>query len=141
VFRSIGYKGHQLPGIPFDERDGIVPNREGRVVDPETKSVAPRLYVAGWIKRGPSGVIGTNKPDSVATVEAMLVDADQLPSLNGLRLDPDAIPTLLAQKTVQAVTFDAWKKIDKVEIDAGKKIGKPREKLTTIPELLKAAGL
>lgn len=139
VFRSIGYKGHPLKGVPFDEREGIIPNREGRVIDPETKAIVPRVYVAGWIKRGPSGVIGTNKPDSVATVEAMLADAAQLQTPVNLQLDPDAIPTLLARKNVKAVTFDAWKRIDLVEITAGKKVGKPREKLTTIPELLKAA--
>ncbi len=141
VFRSIGYKGHALPGVPFDERDGIIPNREGRVLDSAAKAVLPRVYVAGWIKRGPSGVIGTNKPDSVATVEAMLADVEQLQSLNGVRVDPDAVPALLAQKNIKAVTFDNWKRIDVVEITAGKKIGKPREKLTTIPELLEAAGL
>ncbi|HXG21300.1 MAG TPA: NADP oxidoreductase, partial [Methylomirabilota bacterium] len=141
VFRSIGYKGHPLKGVPFDEREGIIPNREGRVIDPETKAVVPRVYVAGWIKRGPSGVIGTNKPDSVATVEAMRADAAQLQTPAHLQLDPDAIPTLLARKNVKAVTFDAWKRIDLVEVTAGKKIGKPREKLTTIPELLKAAGV
>jgi len=141
VFRSIGYKGHALPDLPFDERDGIIPNRDGRVIDLATKTVLPRVYVAGWIKRGPSGVIGTNKPDSVATVEAMLADAKQLQVPAELRLDLDAIPSLLAQKKVPAVTFDAWKRIDQVEVTAGKKIGKPREKLTTIPELLQAAGL
>jgi ferredoxin--NADP+ reductase len=141
VFRSIGYKGHALPDLPFDERDGIIPNRDGRVLDPAAKAVLPRVYVAGWIKRGPSGVIGTNKPDSVATVEAMLADAEQLRDPAGLHLDLDAIPSLLAQKQVPAVTFDAWKRIDQVEVAAGKKVGKPREKLTTIPELLEAAGL
>ena len=141
VFRSIGYKGHALPDLPFDERDGIIPNREGRVLDAATKDVLPRIYVAGWIKRGPSGVIGTNKPDSVATVEAMLADAEQLQVPEGIRLDLDAIPALLARKKVPAVTFEAWKLIDQVEMAAGKKIGKPREKLTTIPELLQAAGL
>lgn len=139
VFRSIGYKGHPLPQVPFDERDGIIPNREGRVLDPSTKAVVLRVYVAGWIKRGPSGVIGTNKPDSVATVEAMLADAAQAQSANGLQLDAEAVPALLARKNVQAVTFAAWKRIDQVEIADGKKIGKPREKLTTIAELLAAA--
>ena len=71
----------------------------------------------------------------------MLADVEQLQSLNGLRLDADAVPALLAQKNIKAVTFDSWKRIDTVEIATGKKIGKPREKLTTIPELLEAAGL
>ena len=138
VFRSIGYKGHRLPGIPFDERNGIVPNHEGRVIDPATHAPLPRVYVAGWIKRGPSGVIGTNKPDAAATVQAMLEDAVQYPAWEGLSLDLDAIPALLAHKQVRAVTFADWKRIDQIEIAAGKKRGKPREKLTTIAELLAA---
>ena len=136
VFRSIGYKGHKLPGIPFDERNGIIPNRDGRVLDPTTNAPVPRLYVAGWIKRGPSGVIGTNKPDAAATVQAMLEDAAQYPVWDGLSLDLNTIPSLLAAKQVRTVTFTDWKRIDQIEIAAGKKRGKPREKLTTIAELL-----
>jgi ferredoxin--NADP+ reductase len=138
VFRSIGYKGHKLSGVPFDERNGIIPNQAGRVIDPATNAPVPRLYVAGWIKRGPSGVIGTNKPDAVATVQAMLADAAQYPVWHGLSSDPEAIAALLAQKQVRAVTFTDWKRIDQIEITAGKKRGKPREKLTTIAELLAA---
>jgi ferredoxin--NADP+ reductase len=140
VFRSIGYKGHTLPGLPFDERNGIIPNRDGRVLDPATGQPVLRVYVAGWIKRGPSGVIGTNKPDSIATVQAMLEDAARYPAtLNGLSVDPAAVPALLAHKQVRAVTFADWKKIDQIEVATGKKRGKPREKLTTIAELLNAA--
>src|SRR5712691_991677 len=136
IFRSIGYKGHKLPGVPFDERNGIIPTRAGRVIDPATHAPLPRVYVAGWIKRGPSGVIGTNKPDAAATVQAMLEDAVQYPVWDGLSLDLNAIPSLLAAKQVRMVTFTDWKRIDQVEIAAGKKRGKPREKLTTIAELL-----
>jgi len=139
VFRSIGYKGHRLPGVPFDERNGIIPNRDGRVIDPATNAPLPRLYVAGWIKRGPSGVIGTNKPDAAATVQAMLEDADHYPASDGLATDFNAVIALLTQKQVRVVTFDGWKRIDQVEIAAGKKRSKPREKLTTIAELLAAA--
>ena len=129
--------GHEVvPGIPFDERNGIIPNRDGRVLDPTTNAPVPRLYVAGWIKRGPSGVIGTNKPDAAATVQAMLEDAAQYPVWDGLSLDLNTIPSLLAAKQVRTVTFTDWKRIDQIEIAAGKKRGKPREKLTTIAELL-----
>jgi hypothetical protein len=83
-------------------------------------------------------VIGTNKPDAAATVQAMLEDATQYPVWDGLALDPNAIPSLLAAKQVRAVTFTDWKRIDQIEIAAGKKRGKPREKLTTIAELLAA---
>ncbi len=139
VFRSIGYKGHKLPGLPFDERNGIIPNRDGRVIDSTTNAPVPRLYVAGWIKRGPSGVIGTNKLDATTTVQAMLEDAARYPVWDGLSLDLSAIPVLLANKQVRAITFTDWKRIDQVEIAAGRKRGKPREKLTTIAELLEAA--
>lgn len=139
IFRSIGYKGVPLPGIPFDERNGVVPNREGRVIDPATGQQVPRVYVAGWIKRGPSGVIGTNKPDAAATVQAMLEDARQGSLPVALSTGPDDLFTLLAQRGVKYVTFAGWKNIDRVEVDAGKKLGKPREKLTTLAELLAAA--
>jgi ferredoxin--NADP+ reductase len=140
IFRSIGYKGHPLPGVPFDERDGIIPNREGRVLDATTKQPIPRLYVAGWIKRGPSGVIGTNKPDAAATVELMLTDAQQQQFPHDLQVDAEALPALLARKDVRYVTYADWRRIDQVEVASGKKVGKPREKLTTVPELLAAAG-
>src|SRR5262249_2786815 len=140
VFRSLGHKGHQLSGAPLGERNGIIPNRRGRVIDPTTNAPGPRLYVAGWIKRGPSGVIGTNKPDASATVQAMLEDAARHAAGDGLSPDPDAIPALLAHKQVRAVTFTDWKRIDQIEIAAGKKRGKPREKLTTIAQLVPARG-
>ena len=137
VFRSIGDKGIPLPSVPFDERKGTIPNKEGRVIDPATTTLLPRLYVAGWIKRGPSGVIGTNKPDAAATVEAMLADtsATALPSIC---TDPEVMPTLLTRKRVRYVTFFEWQNIDKTEIANGQRVGKPREKLTTIPTLLAA---
>lgn len=74
VFRSVGYRGAPLPGVPFHERWGVILNASGRIIDPETESPIPGLYTTGWIKRGPSGVIGTNKPDSVETVTCMLED-------------------------------------------------------------------
>ena len=137
VFRSIGYKGIPLPNVPFDERKGIIPSRDGRVIDPVTKSPIPRLYVAGWIKRGPSGVIGTNKPDATATVESMMADMEER-ALPTLCAAPEAILTLLARKSVRYVTFTDWQRIDKVEVANGQCAGKPREKLTTISAMLSA---
>lgn len=138
IFRSIGYKGIGLPGIPFDERNGVVPNREGRVLDPEKNAQFERVYVAGWIKRGPTGVIGTNKLDAAGTVEVMLEDARHYQTPEGFQPEGEAITALLAQKRVRYVTFADWKRIDQVEIARGKKIGKPREKLTTLAEMLAA---
>ncbi len=84
VFRSVGYRGVSLPGVPFDERSAVITNVGGRVIDPQTREPIPGLYVDGWIKRGPSGVIGTNKPDSVETVTAMLADAAERTSTGNL---------------------------------------------------------
>lgn len=136
VLRSIGYKGLRLPEIPFDEKTGTIPNREGRVIDPSTSRPFPRLYVAGWIKRGPSGVIGTNKPDAAATVEAMLADLQQGEFSVEINSDPETIPALLTHKQARYISFADWQHIDQLEIAQGKKVGKPREKFTTIPELL-----
>src|SRR5439155_27351357 len=71
VFRSVGYRGVPVPGVPFDEKGGVILNAKGRVLDPATRQPLRGLYTAGWIKRGPSGVIGTNKPDAADTVEPM----------------------------------------------------------------------
>jgi ferredoxin--NADP+ reductase len=138
IFRSVGYRGQALVGLPFDDRAGIVPHREGRVIDPRTNALLPRVYVAGWIKRGPTGVIGTNRADAVASVRAMLADADADDALGSLSTNPDAIPALLARKQIQAVTFQGWMHIDALEIAAGGN-HKPREKFTTRAELLAAA--
>jgi ferredoxin--NADP+ reductase len=138
VFRSVGYKGQALAGLPFDDRSGTIPHRDGRVIDPQTDGTLPRVYVAGWIKRGPTGVIGTNRADAVASVRAMLADADADAALETLTPDPDAVPALLARKQIQAVTFEAWMHIDAMEIAAGGE-HKPREKFTTWAELLAAA--
>jgi ferredoxin--NADP+ reductase len=134
VFRSIGYTGRRLAGLPFDDRNGIIPNQEGRVI--EANGPLPRVYVAGWIKRGPVGVIGTNRSDAVATVRTMLADADGDPMLGSLVPNPDGVPALLAQRHVQTVSFPDWTRIDALEVASGAKRGKPREKLTSRAELL-----
>ncbi len=139
IFRSIGYKGHPLPGVPFDEQKGVIPHHDGRVIDPTTKAPVGRVYVAGWIKRGPSGVIGTNKADASETVQAMLADADRDSALTGLSPDANFISSLLARKQVRSVNFEGWQRINDAEVVAGKQKGKPREKLTTVADLLAAA--
>jgi ferredoxin/flavodoxin---NADP+ reductase len=141
VFRAVGYRGQPLPGLPFDDRNGIIPHRDGRVIDPRTDAPLPRVYVAGWIKRGPYGVIGTNRSDAVATVHAMLADAAGDSGPAALALPADAVPALLAQKQIQAVSFEAWSRIDHLEVACGQQRGKPREKFTTRAELLAAAAV
>jgi len=138
VFRSIGYKGHPLKDVPFDERNGIIPNDTGRVMDPETKDVIPRVYVAGWIKRGPSGVVGTNKPDAIETVGLMLEDLQSTEIKDPINGGLGAVPDLLRARGVRFVSFDDWKYLNEMEVQAGKKVGKPREKMTTVTEMISA---
>ncbi|MBI4557021.1 MAG: NADP oxidoreductase [Candidatus Hydrogenedentes bacterium] len=131
-FRSVGYRGLPLPGVPFDETAGLFPNERGRIL--ESGAPAPGLYAAGWIKRGPSGVIGTNKPDSIETVQSMLAD---LPGLLPCEPpDSGALRELLMARGVRAVSYADWRKIDAAEIERGKLRGKPREKFTSIEEML-----
>jgi ferredoxin--NADP+ reductase len=132
VFRSIGYKGIAMPGVPFDERRGLFPNVEGRIT--ENGTVVPGLYAAGWIKRGPSGIIGTNKPDSLETAQHLLEDAATLcpcPTPSS-----EAVVALLASRGVQAVDWSDWRKIDAAEIAKGQAIGKPKERFTRVAEML-----
>ncbi|MGH3007994.1 MAG: FAD-dependent oxidoreductase [Gaiellaceae bacterium] len=131
VFRSVGYRGVELPGVPFDERSGTIPNEGGRV--------GPGVYCAGWIKRGPTGIIGTNKKDAAETVALLLED------VAGGRLEPKpdasaaAVDALLAQRGVRLVEYAGWTSIDEVERAAGEKGGRPRVKLCTWDDLLAAA--
>jgi ferredoxin--NADP+ reductase len=128
VFRSVGYRGVELPGVPFDERSGTIPNERGRVAD--------GVYVAGWIKRGPSGVIGTNKKDATETVELLLQDLRDAPRKGKTAADIDAF---LLDHGVRLVLYPGWTSIDELERAAGEKLGRPRVKLCTWDELLAAA--
>ena len=125
VFRSVGYHGVGVPGTPFDERAGTMPNAEGRVLV-EDGAAIPGLYCAGWIKRGPTGVIGTNKKDATETVELLLEDAraGRLPERSGENID-----NLLADRGVQVVTYAGWESIDAAEKARGEPQGRPRVKL------------
>ena len=132
VFRSVGYRGVALQGVPFDEKRGVIPNLEGRVVN--GNDVVVGQYVVGWIKRGPSGVIGTNKPDSQATAAALIED---LPKLRAcVRRDGTQLLELLRSRSVRPVTFADWQRIDAAEIERGKVKGKAREKFSRIREML-----
>jgi len=128
VFRSVGYRGMAIPGLPFDEKAGVVPNEQGRVM--------PCVYVAGWIKRGPSGVIGTNKPDAAETAAVMLADAASATA----PVAPDDPITLVRRVQPRVVTFQDWQRLDKLETDRGKALGRPRLKYTKVDEMLAALG-
>ncbi len=139
VFRSVGYKGKPLPGVPFDERSATIPNDHGRVLDAPGGSRRPGEYVSGWIKRGPSGIIGTNKKDSQDTVDALLEDqaAGRLPQ--PAVADPDAILAVLADRCPDHITYAHWEAIDEAERAAGEPHGRPRVKLVRHEQLLDAA--
>jgi len=134
LFRSIGYKGEPMPGVPFDEYDGVFPNTSGRITDKNDNPI-PQFYTAGWIKRGPTGIIGTNRADSVATVASLLNDLLLLDSEDD-KPGSEGIYPLLDDRNIRYISFDEWKKIDQCEIDRGQEKGKPREKFTSVDDML-----
>jgi len=137
VFRSIGYRGVPMLGLPFDERRGVFSNRDGRVTEPDGSALRG-LYCAGWIKRGPSGIIGTNRADSVATVKALLSDVERKSIDTTARPGADIIYPMLKARSVRVFGYPDWLKIDAAEIERGAPLGKPREKFTLIEEMLVA---
>jgi ferredoxin--NADP+ reductase len=141
VFRSIGYRGQPLSGVPFDERSGTIPNDAGRVLDPHEQRHIAGEYAVGWIKRGPSGVIGTNKRDAQETVELLLDDLteDRLPSPSPSHTGPESLVELLSERGIECVDYAGWETIDAHEKAAGEPQGRPRVKLATYADLLAAA--
>jgi ferredoxin/flavodoxin---NADP+ reductase len=137
VFRSVGYHGVPLPGAPFDESTGTMPNDAGRVLDAAGRHLAG-VYCAGWIKRGPTGVIGTNKKDATETVELLLEDAatGRLPDRSG---DAPALEELLVARSAEPVVYAGWEAIDARERERGTEQRRPRVKLCSWDELLAAA--
>ncbi|MEO5894910.1 MAG: FAD-dependent oxidoreductase [Vicinamibacterales bacterium] len=140
VFRSVGYRGVALPDIPFDERRGVIPNDHGRVLDPSAAQPLPGVYVSGWIKRGPSGVIGTNKPDSAETVLSMLADLEAGARWHPAEPDPRAVDALVHSRQPLAVTYDDWRRLDALECSNGAACGRPRLKFASTDEMLAALG-
>lgn len=132
VFRSVGYLGHPMPGVPFNEKSGTIPHTAGRVEDNGRE--LPGLYVAGWIKRGPTGVIGTNKPDSLETVKTLLSDLDRLAPCK--EPDSDAVHRLLTDRGIRVVSYADWKRIDAAEIARGAAKNKPRERFSRVEDML-----
>jgi ferredoxin--NADP+ reductase len=139
VLRSIGYRGTPLAGIPFDERRGLIRNDAGRVIDDD--GVCRGEYVVGWIKRGPTGVIGTNKKDAADTVAKILQDAEAgaLSRPDPALSDGDAVAAWLSERVPQHVTWGGWEMIDAYEAKLGEPIGRPRVKLVRLAELLEAS--
>ncbi|XP_006647158.1 NADPH:adrenodoxin oxidoreductase, mitochondrial [Oryza brachyantha] len=144
VLKSIGYKSLPVEGLPFDKYRGVVPNLKGRVLSSESDSatVEPGLYVVGWLKRGPTGIVATNLHCAEETVASILEDNNKglfMGSSDAKRLGRRGLLEILEQKSIRFVPFDGWEKIDNKEKLAGELKNKPREKITSWNELMMAA--
>ena len=137
VFRAIGYQGVSLPGVPFDPITATIPNDRGRVIDPLTGQPREGEYVAGWIKRGPNGIIGTNKPDAQETVE-MLVEDLRAGRMRNEVLPTDVFQRFLRERQGEVVSFDDWKYLDMRETAKGEELGRPRLKFARVENMLRA---
>ena len=139
VFRAIGYQGMPLMGIPFDAARGVIPNDHGRVIDPTSGTPVPAEYVVGWIKRGPRGIIGTNKPDSQETVESLLEDLRTGMFDDHVVPDRAVLERLLGERRRDFVSYDDWQMIDMLEQERGREAGeRPRGKFSRIEDMLSA---
>lgn len=138
VFRAIGYRGLEVDGLPFDPVTTTVPHDAGRAVEPESDEDVPGLYCTGWIKRGPRGIIGTNKTDATETVDSILQDlADD--RLTAPSHDPAALAELLAVRGVNVVDKSGWHRIDEAEKARGAGQGRLRKKFLALSDMLQAA--
>jgi len=136
VFRSVGYHGVALPGVPFDEKGGVIPNDKGRVLKAKGGEQVTGDYVTGWIKRGPSGIIGTNKPDSVETVEMLLEDLAAGKLMSPEQPKREAIEELISK--AHYVTYADWQILDELEQENGLMRGAPRLKFSRVADMLEA---
>ncbi len=136
IFRSVGYRGIPLPGMPFDEATYTIPNVNGRVLSNSGHEMMEGVYTVGWIKRGPSGVIGTNKADAVATVTGMVEDLPELDGAPDTNRDPASVEAFVRSRKPAYVTRDGWRKLDAYEVAQGNEQGRPRVKVTRVDEML-----
>jgi ferredoxin--NADP+ reductase len=139
VFRSVGYRGLPLADVPFDEAGGVILNDRGRVIDPATKRPRVGEYAAGWIKRGPTGVIGTNKPDAAETVAGMIEDLAQGRILAPPAPAAEAAEQMVRERQTQYVSYADWRMLDELEVARGRP-DRPRVKFTRVKEMLAALG-
>lgn len=140
VLRSVGYTGIPIEGVPFDERRGLILNEGGRVLDSHDAGHRVGHYAAGWIKRGPSGVIGTNKKDALETVQHLLADVGEGKLLEPQSPEPAAVEELLGERGIRYVSFEDWEAIDQAEVGRGEPHGRPRVKFVRVEEMLDALG-
>ncbi len=135
VFRSVGYRGVALPGVPFHESWGTIENDKGRVLTSDGEQMTG-LYAAGWIKRGPTGVIGTNKTCAQETVRCMVEDLQTGKHFQPESNDGNGIEKLLRERQAEVISYEEWKAIDAVEVSRGQAENRPRVKFTDIREML-----
>jgi len=140
VFRSVGYRGVPLPGVPFHEKWGVILNQKGRILNPDTQQPLAGQYTAGWIKRGPSGVIGTNKPDALETVNCMIEDLEKEQTLQPEHPQAAAMEKLVKERQPSYFSYADWLKLDEMEVSRGKELGRPRLKFTRVEDMLAALG-
>ncbi|MBI3654330.1 MAG: FAD-dependent oxidoreductase [Acidobacteria bacterium] len=136
ILRSVGYRSVPLQGVPFDDVNFKIPNVAGRVMYQSSAEFIPGEYVVGWAKRGPNGVIGTNKPDAVATVASMLEDLNELEGIADDNRDLSKIETLLQSHNIDYVNYADWKKLDDYELKLGAEQHRPRVKVASVTEML-----
>lgn len=138
VLSSIGYRGAPVADLPFDAAAAVIPNTAGRVVDPDSGRAVRGAYVTGWIKRGPTGFIGTNKSCAMQTVST-LVDDFNAGALAAPAARPAALAKLVRERQPEVVDADGWRAIDAAEVARGEAVGRPRVKFTAIEEMLAVA--
>jgi ferredoxin/flavodoxin---NADP+ reductase len=138
VLRSVGYRAVPLPDVPFDERSFVLPNDRGRVRDLDGQPV-PGVYAVGWIKRGPTGILGTNKRDADETVDRLAEDLAS-GAIEPRQLPPrEEVDALLGERKPDLVTVTGWRAIDARELERGEEAQRPRVKLASRDELLAAS--
>lgn len=140
VFRSVGYRGVALPDVPFYDAWGVILNENGRVLNQETKEPVLGEYTGGWIKRGPSGVIGTNKPDALETVKLMLADLAEGKVLEPEQPTAEAALAFVQGQQPDLFTYDDWLALNEIEEARGAEQGRPRVKFTSVAEMKAALG-
>ena len=136
LYRAVGYFGSPLDGVPFDEKRGVIPNREGQVIDDDDQQVHG-VYATGWIKRGPVGLIGHTKSDAMETIKHLI--NDQASWWTPASPEEDAIPALLASRGVEFTNLDGWHNLDQHEIALGEPAGRARIKVVARDEMVRAS--
>ncbi|MEJ6507121.1 MAG: FAD-dependent oxidoreductase [Microbacteriaceae bacterium] len=136
IYRAVGYRGTELPGIPFDSRRGVIPNHEGQVIC-DDNTVMPGVYATGWIKRGPVGLIGHTKSDAMETIQHVV--KDQASWWNPAQPEEESVSALLHSRGVRYTNLEGWQRLDAKERELGEARGRERLKLVPREEMLEVS--